>query len=134
MEPHIEETLQQHHIRPTAVRNLIYQAIQYRSEAFSLANVEEWLPEMDRSSIFRTLRLFTEHQILHEIDDGSGIGKYCVCRCENRHHLNHVHFADVAKPTASKTTPFRSSPCLKVFILKRLNTSSKASALNAVSS
>ena len=93
MNAEIEETLHQHHIRPTAVRDLIFQAIQYRSEAFSLSDVEEWLPEMDRSSIFRTLRLFTEQQILHEIDDGSGIGKYCVCRCENSQHLNHVHFA-----------------------------------------
>ena len=93
MNAQIEEALHQHHIRPTAVRDLIYQTIQYRSEAFSLSDVEEWLPEMDRSSIFRTLRLFTEQQILHEIDDGSGIGKYCMCRCENSHHLNHVHFA-----------------------------------------
>jgi len=88
-----EEVLHHHSIRPTAVRILVYRAIHHRSEAFSLADVEEWLPEMDRSSIFRTLRLFAEHQLLHEIDDGSGIEKYCVCRCTDSHHLNHVHFA-----------------------------------------
>lgn len=87
------EVLNQHGIRPTAVRILVYRAVCHRSEAFSLADVEEWLPEMDRSSIFRALRLFTEHDILHQIDDGSGIEKYCVCRCESSHHLNHVHFA-----------------------------------------
>ncbi len=87
------EVLCQHGIRPTAVRILVYRAVCHRSEAFSLADVEEWLPEMDRSSIFRALRLFTEHDILHQIDDGSGIEKYCVCRCEGSHHLNHVHFA-----------------------------------------
>lgn len=88
-----EEILQQHGIRPTAVRLLVYRAVQHRSEAFSLADVEEWMPEMDRSSIFRALRLFTEHDILHQIDDGSGLEKYCVCRCEDSHHLNHIHFA-----------------------------------------
>lgn len=88
-----EQILEHHGIRPTAVRILVYRAIRQRSEAFSLADVENWLPEMDRSSIFRSLRLFTEHQLLHEIDDGSGIFKYCVCRCEGSHHLNHIHFA-----------------------------------------
>ena len=93
METSTEATLLHHGIRPTAVRILVYRAIRHRSEAFSLADTENWLPDMDRSSIFRTLRLFAEHQILHEIDDGSGTAKYCVCRCEDRHHLNHLHFA-----------------------------------------
>ena len=88
-----DQILQQHGIRPTAVRILVYRAIHKRSETFSLADVEEWLPDMDRSSIFRALKLFTEHQLLHEIDDGSGIFKYCICRCEGHHHLNHIHFA-----------------------------------------
>ena len=93
MNDELEHLLEHHGIRPTAVRILVYRAIHHRSEAFSLADVENWLPEMDRSSIFRALKLFTEHQLLHEIDDGSGIFKYCVCRCEGSHHLNHIHFA-----------------------------------------
>lgn len=93
MDKEFEQTLQHHGIRPTAVRILVFRAIDHRSEAFSLADVEDWLPEMDRSSIFRTLRLFAQHQILHEIDDGSGVEKYCVCRCEGSQHLNHLHFA-----------------------------------------
>lgn len=88
-----EETLQQHGIRPTAVRLLVLRAVQHRSEAFTLADVERWMPEADRSSIFRTLRLFAEHELLHEVDDGSGLEKYCVCRCDGSHHLNHIHFA-----------------------------------------
>lgn len=93
MNDELEHLLEHHGIRPTAVRILVYRAIHHRSEAFSLADVENWLPEMDRSSIFRALKLFTEHLLLHEIDDGSGIFKYCVCRCEGSHHLNHIHFA-----------------------------------------
>ena len=89
----VAETLTHHGVRPTAVRILVLRAIQHRSEAFSLADVEDWLPDMDRSSIFRALRLFTEHDLLHRIDDGSGLEKYCVCRCEGTHHLNHIHFA-----------------------------------------
>lgn len=88
-----EEILQHHNIRPTANRILVYRAIQHRSETFSLADVESWLPDMERSSIFRSLRLFTEHNLLHEIADGSGSEKYCLCRCDDAHHLNHIHFA-----------------------------------------
>lgn len=88
-----EEILRHHGIRPTAVRILVYRAVRYRTETFSLTDVEEWLPDMDRSSIFRALRLFTQHDILHQIDDGSGAEKYCVCRCEGYSHLNHIHFA-----------------------------------------
>lgn len=89
----IEEVLRHHNIRPTAVRILVARTILTKSETFSLLDVEGWLPEMDRSSIFRALKLFTENHLLHEIDDGSGVCKYCVCRCENAHHLNHIHFA-----------------------------------------
>ena len=88
-----EKLLTHHNIRVTAVRLLVLKAIMYKSETFSLLDVEGWLPDMDRSSIFRTLRLFVEAHILHEIDDGSGQCKYCVCRCEGQDHLNHIHFA-----------------------------------------
>lgn len=89
----IEELLEHHGVRLTAVRLLVAKAVLRKTETFSLLDVEEWLPDMDRSSIFRALKLFVEHKLLHEIDDGSGQCKYCVCRCEENHHLNHIHFA-----------------------------------------
>lgn len=88
----IEQYLTDHDIRPTAVRNLIWQEAVTRKDVFSLLDIEAAMPHMDRSSIFRTLRLFSEHHLLHEIDDGSGVQKYCVCRCEGDHHVSHVHF------------------------------------------
>lgn len=92
----IEQTLIHHGVKPTSVRLLVARAVMRRSETFSLQDVEEWLPDMDRSSIFRALRLFAEQKLLHTIDDGSGVNKYCVCRCEGQHHLNHIHFACTA--------------------------------------
>lgn len=89
----VEQHLQEHGIRPTAVRIIVWRELRNHSQAFSLGDVEDWLPTLDRSSIFRTLVLFHEHELLHEIDDGSGKSKYCVCRCEGSGHLNHVHFA-----------------------------------------
>ena len=46
-----------HNIRPTAVRQLVWREIQHIDYAFSLADVEDLLPTVDRSSIFRTLAL-----------------------------------------------------------------------------
>ena len=88
----IEEHLMEHGVKPTAVRILVWEQAAKQQETFTLSDMEGWMPHMDRSSIFRALRLFTEHQLLHEIDDGTGQQKYCVCRCTNSHHLNHIHF------------------------------------------
>lgn len=87
-----EEYLERHGVKPTAVRILVWKEAHGQSETFSLADMERWMPTMDRSSIFRALRLFAEHHLLHIIDDGTGQQKYCVCRCDSDHHLNHVHF------------------------------------------
>lgn len=87
-----EQYLESHGIRPTAVRILVWDCVSAQSETFSLADMEHLMPHMDRSSIFRALRLFAEHHLLHTIDDGTGQQKYCVCRCKHSSHINHVHF------------------------------------------
>ena len=85
--------LEQHGVKPTAVRMLVWESISACHDAFTLKDVEESQPYMDRSSIFRALRLFAEHHIIHEIDDGTGQCKYCLCRCDNNMHRGHVHFS-----------------------------------------
>lgn len=81
-------------IRPTAVRLLILNAMMSFSDTFSLNDLEERLETVDKSSIFRTLEAFTSGHIIHEIDDGSGSRKYCVCH--NDHDCGteelHCHF------------------------------------------
>ena len=89
---HTEETLTHHGVKPTSVRLLVWQACERQTKTFSLADLEEQLPHMDRSSIFRALRLFSDHHLLHEVNDGSGHQKYCVCRCHDEQHSGHVHF------------------------------------------
>lgn len=84
--------LTEHGIKPTAVRILIWQKIADQTETFTLSDMQNQLPYMDKSSIFRTLRLFKEHHLLHEVADGTGQQKYCVCRCCNDDHFNHPHF------------------------------------------
>lgn len=92
----VEDHLLEHNIKPTAVRILVWRKAAEQTETFTLNDMEQWMPHMDRSSIFRALRLFTEHHMLHEINDGTGHQKYCVCRCDNSRHLNHIHFTCTA--------------------------------------
>lgn len=80
-------------IRVTAVRSLIWRTIREKiSNAFSLADVQNLLYTVDKSTIFRSLTLFADQGLLHLIDDGSGMQKYCVCHChDHEHHHGHVH-------------------------------------------
>ena len=88
-----EQTLENAGIRVTAVRLLIWRQVRHGfSDAFSLADLESALPTVDRSTLFRTLTLLTEAHLLHDIDDGSGAQKYCVCHLDDtRHCEGHVH-------------------------------------------
>ena len=89
-----EQSLDNAGIRVTAVRLLVWRQVRRSfSDAFSLADLEAALPTVDRSTLFRTLTTLTEGHLLHEIDDGSGSQKYCVCPLnDTRHCGGHVHF------------------------------------------
>lgn len=90
-----EESLTHAGIRVTAVRMLIWQQIRHRTEGiFSLADLEEQMPTVDRSTLFRTLTLLSNSHLLHNVDDGSGSQKYCLCHhddtrtCQGHAHLS----------------------------------------------
>ena len=88
-----EQTLTNAGVHITAVRLMIWKAIRHGfDEAFSLADVEQLLPTVDRSTLFRTLTCLRDAHLLHDIDDGSGSQKYCVCHLDDtRHCTGHVH-------------------------------------------
>ena len=82
-------------IRITAVRLLIFRTIRNEcSGIFNLAELEERLPTVDKSTIFRTLTVFQERHLLDIIDDGSGSQKYCVSSLDGSDaNRRHVHFS-----------------------------------------
>lgn len=88
-----EQRLQNAGIRVTAVRLLVWRQVRHGfGDAFSLADLEAALPTVDRSTLFRTLNLLSEAHLLHDIDDGSGSQKYCVCHHDDtRQCMGHVH-------------------------------------------
>ena len=88
-----EQVFEKAGIRVTAVRLLIWREIRRSfAGAFSLSDLEGALPTVDKSTLFRTLTLLSEAHLLHDIDDGSGSHKFCVCHHDDTLHCTgHVH-------------------------------------------
>lgn len=91
----IEQHLERRKIKPTAMRLLVLDFIMKHKHAVSLKDLETGLESTDRVTLFRTLKTFEEHKIIHSIDDGSGSVKYAICNdtCECDYPQDvHVHF------------------------------------------
>ena len=90
---HTEHRLSELGIRPTAIRQMVLKEITEYNHAFTLADMEQRLTTLDRSTLFRTLTLFVKHKLLHEADNGSGSKLYCPCEYKHEHHHKpHLHF------------------------------------------
>ena len=81
-------------IRPTANRIPVMKTLMGEQNPQSLSNLERKMVSMDKSSIFRTLTLFLEHDVVHAFEDGRGVLCYELCEekgaCD--HHDGHIHF------------------------------------------
>lgn len=90
----IVEELERKGVKATANRELVMRAFAERCHPLSLGDLERILFPMDKSSISRVLKLFTEHHVLHAVDDFSGIQKYEICHGKD-HCVSeemHIHF------------------------------------------
>ncbi len=91
----IEQVLEFHKIRVTAMRLLIYKFLTEKKIAVTLRDIERAFDKSDRSTLYRTLKTFEEKGVVHQIDDGSGTTKYALCEwgcnCQIETDL-HLHF------------------------------------------
>lgn len=92
-----EKTLKNKGIRPTEMRLAIYKYLRRKFYAVTLKEIEKAFIKKsddnktaDRTTIYRTLKLFQEKGVVHQIDDGTAIAKYAV---SNEEGLDlHLHF------------------------------------------
>ena len=63
----------------TAMRLLIYRFLADKKSAVTLSNIENAFEKADRTTLYRTIKTFEEKDIVHQIDDGTGITKYALC-------------------------------------------------------
>lgn len=81
-------------VKPTANRILVLKALKEQTNPLSMTDLEAILATMDKSSIFRVLTLFLEHDIVHSFEDGRGILNYELCTSETVCNQSdaHIHF------------------------------------------
>ncbi len=81
-------------VKPTANRILILKALKETAQPLSLTDLENILVTIDKSSIFRTLTSFLEHNIVHTFEDGRGLLNYELCTSKSvcNHSDSHIHF------------------------------------------
>ena len=81
-------------VAATANRILVLKQLHETRRPMSLSAMEALMPNMDKSSIFRVLTLFLEHDVVHAFEDGRGILNYELCADSGTcHHKDgHIHF------------------------------------------
>lgn len=92
---HLEIKLKEKDIAPTAMRLVVFDFLLKQSAALSLTDLELGMHKTDRVTLYRTIRTFEEHGLVHRIEDGSGITKFALCQsgCDvDGHHDLHIHF------------------------------------------
>jgi Fur family ferric uptake transcriptional regulator len=89
-----ESKLENRHIKPTAMRELVLKVLSEQSAAISLADLEQKFEKVDKVTLYRTLKTFEENKLIHSIDDGTGSVKYALCKetCQCHPEDLHVHF------------------------------------------
>jgi Fur family ferric uptake transcriptional regulator len=92
-----QQLLKSFDLRNTEARILILDEFLKCHFALSQVNLEDVLGEnIDRVTIYRTLKTFLEKGILHKVLDDAGCIKYALCvnqECVHEEHTHsHVHF------------------------------------------
>ncbi len=91
----IEQLLQQKNIMPTSMRLLVLNCFLKENVALSLSDLENLLPQSDRSTLYRTLKTFERKGLIHGIQENNTT-QYLLCNAscgEDHHHDMHLHFS-----------------------------------------
>ena len=94
MNDELDKKLQDKNIKPTAMRELVLKVLTEQKTAISLPELEEKFDRADKSTLYRTLKIFEDKKLIHSIDDGTGAVRYALCTdtCECKPEDLHVHF------------------------------------------
>ena len=66
------------------------------NNAIPLSVIEKELKEYNRITLYRTIKIFLEKGIIHEITINGAVSNYAICKeeCDTvaHHHHQHIHF------------------------------------------
>ena len=88
------QLLEAHGVKPTANRIIIVKALSQAGAPMSMKELEYSILSLDKSSIFRVLSLFLDHDVVHTFTDGRGVQNYELCHDDGacHHDDGHLHF------------------------------------------
>jgi len=87
--------LKKHLVRATEFRLKLLSLFKANNESLSIKEIENKLGNFDRVTLYRTLKLFNEKGVIHEVFHGGGGKRYALCKegcSENKHSHSHLHF------------------------------------------
>lgn len=87
--------LKSNDLRVTPVRKELLTLFIESEIALSNQDIEDQLEEVDRVTLYRTLKSFQEKGIIHRAHDGTDTARYAACSsgCSSHaHHDEHLHF------------------------------------------
>lgn len=87
--------LEHHDLRKTKVRRQVLEVFLSKKEALSHNDIENRFEDIDRITLYRTLRTFEEKGLIHKAIDGSDKQKFALCQdgcTEHDHKDEHAHF------------------------------------------
>ncbi|QYA26667.1 transcriptional repressor [Gramella sp. MT6] len=97
-----EITLKNNGIRPTKMRLFIYKYLKRKFYAVTLREIETAFIKKsehtgDRTTIYRSIKLFQKKGIIHQIDDGTAIAKYAYSDKNSLDLHLHLHCMNCSK-------------------------------------
>jgi len=90
-----KDILKKANLRVTQVRKRVVERLLDADFALTPHEIEEAFDQIDRVTLYRTLKSFEQKGIIHKVNDGTGIDKFAMCEqecTEDHHHDEHIHF------------------------------------------
>ena len=86
--------LKQKGLKETAFRKDVLQVFNKHKNAIPVATIEKALKDFDRITLYRTLKVFVEKGVIHEISLNAKETNYALCNdcSEHEHEHQHIHF------------------------------------------
>ncbi len=95
MNQRAEALLEVHRLRKTNVRMQVLDIFLEANVALAQSDIERHFEQIDRITLYRTLKTFEDKGLIHKAIDGSDKPKYALCHsgCDaHTHHDHHAHF------------------------------------------
>ena len=94
--PGSDKLLKNYKLRSTPNRQTILRLFLKKDHALSHADIENEIEDnLDRVTVYRTIKTFLKKGLIHKVLDDQGSLKYALCddHCSTaEHHHDHVHF------------------------------------------